>query len=52
MRFARRRVRIILPQAYVSDSSDMSDMSDDTPTVKGARAVVAYAAALRAVELL
>ena len=29
-----------------------SDMSDDTPTVKGARALVAYAAALRAVELL
>ena len=28
------------------------DMSDDTPTVKGARAVVAYAVALRAVELL
>ena len=28
------------------------DMSDDTPTVKGARAVVAYAVALRAVEML
>ena len=29
-----------------------SDTSDDTPTVKGARALVAYAVALRAVELL
>ena len=28
------------------------DVSDDTPTIKAARAVVAYAAALRAVELL
>ena len=29
-----------------------SDTSDDTPTVKGARALVAYAVALRAVGLL
>ena len=29
-----------------------SDMSDDAPTVKGARALVAYAVALRAVGLL
>ena len=28
------------------------DMSDDTPTIKAARALVAYAVALRAVELL
>ena len=28
------------------------DMSDDTPTIKAARALVAYAAALRAVEML
>ena len=34
------------------DAAYGPDMSDDTPTVKGARAVVAYAVALRAVELL
>ena len=34
------------------DAAHGPDMSDDTPTVKGARALVAYAAALRAVELL
>ena len=34
------------------DAAYGSDMSDDAPTVKAARAVVAYAAALRAVELL
>ena len=28
------------------------DMSDDTPTIKAARALVAYAVALRAVEML
>ena len=34
------------------DAAYGPDMSDDTPTVKGARALVAYAGALRAVELL
>ena len=34
------------------DAAYGPDMSDDTPTVKGARALVAYAVALRAVELL
>ena len=34
------------------DAAYGGDMVDDTPTVKGARAVVAYAVALRAVELL
>ena len=34
------------------DAAYGPDTSDDTPAVKGARAVVAYAVALRAVELL
>lgn len=34
------------------DAAYGPDMSDDTPTVKGARALTAYAVALRAVELL
>ena len=34
------------------DAAYGPDTSDDTPTVKGARALVAYAVALRAVELL
>ena len=34
------------------DAALDGDMSDDTPTVKGARALAAYAVALRAVELL
>ena len=34
------------------DAAYGSDMSDDAPTVKGARALTAYAVALRAVELL
>ena len=34
------------------DAAYGPDMSDDTPTGKGARALTAYAVALRAVELL
>ena len=34
------------------DAAYGPDMSDDTPAMKGARAVVAYAVALRAVGLL
>ena len=34
------------------DAAYGPDTSDDTPTVKGARALTAYAVALRAVELL
>ncbi len=34
------------------DAAYGPDTSDDTPTVKGARALTAYAVALRAVEML
>ena len=34
------------------DAAYGPDMSDDTPTIKAARALVAYAVALRAVEML